>query len=1574
MFYNCTSLISINLSTFETKPNNFIDLSNMFYNCSKLESVSFTSIYQSFGVNNMQNMFYNCNSLININLNSFNSSIDNYVNMSYIFYNCYNLNHVKIDFEIFYILDGKEMFYNCYSLKSIKLDSLKTKKNSNDFIDISNMFYNCSNIESITFNSSNPDFGVKDMQNMFYNCLSLKYVDLSSLNSSYDYNINMSRLFYNFTFLEKVDGFINDFYINDTTEMFYNCTSLKSIDLVRFQTNEDIFINSSYMFFNCPKLEYVCFSSLIEKYGIQKIKDIFYNCISLKQVDIRGLKSSNEHYVNMSKLFYDLTNLTTILGDFNPLYLSDTKKMFYNCISLKSLTFNPKRISYGFNMTQMFYNCINLVDIIISNENYTFDPNDMEAVFYNCLSLNNITLNNFNTSIVQNMDSMLYNCNKLEYFNIENSYFDNSLVTNMKGMFQNCESLISLNLSSFYTPNVEIMWDMFKNCKIIYDLNLSNFDTSKVTDMESMFEGCSNLISLNLNHFNTSNVQYMKKMFYNCIRLETINFSQITTESLSTMTQMFYNCENLKYLNIYSLFQNDQSIIEMFKGTSDNFIFCIKEEKIALDIFEMIFNKSNTIRDCSNNCYNDGILRIYASKVKLCCDKFEFDGYCYDKCPSRTKDKNIPKKCENFSCYDSYYNYEQDNCLNNKNIPEGYYVNDTILKTIDKCHESCKTCEKEATNCLKCSEEYPYFYLGNCYKSCKNGNFIDYDGIAKCKCFEEKCLKCSKESLNSSLCISCNEDYYYYQIFNDEKNKDNFVECYKGPEGYYLDKPNSIFRPCFYSCRNCESLGDSSNHLCTSCNSKYSYSYPMENDGKYMNCYPDCVYNFYFDDNNNYICLNTSGCPSFARLLVYNTKQCVNSCSKSKNIYEFNNTCYKNCPQDTKPFNDSTGSYCIISCPFDRPFEMVKKLICVDSCTIMERYYKLCITNYNGDRINEIQDVVMFDIKNDIIDTFDYTFITNNRSVTHQERYTNYEITHTNRMSNNPNLTKINLGKCETRLKEYYSINKENPLYILKIDALIEGKQGPIALYEIYYPFNNISLYQLDLSICEGIDITIGYQLNLTEDNLEVYNKKSPYYNDICYPNENSKGFDITLEDRQQEFKNNNKSICEDDCDFKGYNKNISSIECSCKIKVNIPFVSQLTIDKSKLYKFMDIRKIANFNVLKCINLFFSIKIISVNVGFYCLMLTFIGYIICSFIFCKKDYKHLKGQLHVIVLAKEKVKEFKKETKKPSKRKLIQKKKINRKLKLKIAKKRKSMIQSLPIENNIEIQRENIMNFNMDKNTSGKSILKRNKKGKEIILNKNILKSEPKTDKKHDKIKKKDKRKISKILDYTEEELNDLKYKEATKNDKRSYFQIYISFLKSNHIFLKIFNKNDYNSTSMKILLAIFKFISSYAISALFFSEKTMHQIYLDEGEYNFIYQLPQIIYSSVISMILNNIMSFLALSYKNITDFKQSKNLKKIEKEGEKVRQVILNKFIIFFILNFILIFVFWYYLGCFCAVYKYTQIHLIIDTLVSFGIDNLLPIGTSLIPAIFRKISLSKSKKRKNLYKLSQVLKKIL
>ena len=44
-----------------------------------------------------------------------------------------------------------------------------------------------------------------------------------------------------------------------------------------------------------------------------------------------------------------------------------------------------------------------------------------------------------------------------------------------------------------------------------------------------------------------------------------------------------------------------------------------------------------------------------------------------------------------------------------------------------------------------------------------------------------------------------------------------------------------------------------------------------------------------------------------------------------------------------------------------------------------------------------------------------------------------------------------------------------------------------------------------------------------------------------------------------------------------------------------------------------------------------------------------------------------------------------------------------------------------------------------------------------------------------------------------------------------------------------------------------------------------MHKIYKDQGNFNFIYQIPQILYSLIISLIINSIISFLSLSEKNI-------------------------------------------------------------------------------------------------------------
>ena len=61
--------------------------------------------------------------------------------------------------------------------------------------------------------------------------------------------------------------------------------------------------------------------------------------------------------------------------------------------------------------------------------------------------------------------------------------------------------------------------------------------------------------------------------------------------------------------------------------------------------------------------------------------------------------------CLNCKNENKFINYEQTECIND--IPEGYYINNSIYNTIDKCYEKCKTCEEKGLNeenmkCLSC--------------------------------------------------------------------------------------------------------------------------------------------------------------------------------------------------------------------------------------------------------------------------------------------------------------------------------------------------------------------------------------------------------------------------------------------------------------------------------------------------------------------------------------------------------------------------------------------------------------------------------------------------------------------------------------------------------------------------------------------------------------------------------------------------------------------------------------------------------------------------------------------------------
>ena len=150
-----------------------------------------------------------------------------------------------------------------------------------------------------------------------------------------------------------------------------------------------------------------------------------------------------------------------------------------------------------------------------------------------------------------------------------------------------------------------------------------------------------------------------------------------------------------------------------------------------------------------------------------------------------------------------------------------------------------------------------------------------------------------------------------------------------------------------------------------------------------------------------------------------------------------------------------------------------------------------------------------------------------------------------------------------------------------------------------------------------------------------------------------------------------------------------------------------------------------------------------------------------------------------------------------------------------------------------------------------------------------------------------------------------------------------------------------------------------------------MHNIYASKGSFDIEYQLPKIVYSSLVSMILNTLLKLLALSNSGILKFKQNKKKIDINERAEDLKKKLSIKFILYFIISFIFLLFFWYYISMFGAIYRNTQFHLLKDTLVSFGLSLLEPFVIYLIPGIFRIPALSEPKKKKQcLYRFSKIL----
>ena len=159
---------------------------------------------------------------------------------------------------------------------------------------------------------------------------------------------------------------------------------------------------------------------------------------------------------------------------------------------------------------------------------------------------------------------------------------------------------------------------------------------------------------------------------------------------------------------------------------------------------------------------------------------------------------------------------------------------------------------------------------------------------------------------------------------------------------------------------------------------------------------------------------------------------------------------------------------------------------------------------------------------------------------------------------NIPDVSSIDLGECENKLKKSKNIPLSQPLIIFKTDIRITEFFTTYVLYEVYNP---LTLEKLNLTACinDEISINIPAELNsnikqlyssLNESGYNLFNERDSFYDDLCTTYTSFNETDILLSDRKKDIYTEGQSqpICQKGCKLSSYDLNYHKARCDCSV------------------------------------------------------------------------------------------------------------------------------------------------------------------------------------------------------------------------------------------------------------------------------------------------------------------------------------------------------------------------------------------------------------------------------------------
>ena len=189
---------------------------------------------------------------------------------------------------------------------------------------------------------------------------------------------------------------------------------------------------------------------------------MFYECSSLTSLDVSNFNTGK--VTDMNYMFSGCSSLTSLdVSNFNTAKVTDMKGMFYTCPSLTSLNVSSFNTANVTDMKYMFFGCSSLTSLDVSNFN-TAKVTDMNGMFSYCSSLTSLDVSGFNTGNVTVMRYMFASSSSLTSLDV--SSFNTANVTDMKYMFAYCSSLTTIKCNNDWSASsvLEDSENMFDGC------------------------------------------------------------------------------------------------------------------------------------------------------------------------------------------------------------------------------------------------------------------------------------------------------------------------------------------------------------------------------------------------------------------------------------------------------------------------------------------------------------------------------------------------------------------------------------------------------------------------------------------------------------------------------------------------------------------------------------------------------------------------------------------------------------------------------------------------------------------------------------------------------------------------------------------------------------------------------------------------------------------------------------------------------------------------------------------------------------------------------------------------------